>query len=245
MDMPKKRNQPYPHLTLAQEVKRLKQWEKNGKDPRKKNVELGLSLTSSKRTRGRPKKGILSLGPEGKILRVKEHYVPAHAIENPGLRGKAAKAWDFICILKERAPLVYVYLLDELSKPARSRELRLQIIEQEFQREYPSRFKVPPKRLLTYIMERAFHGMWEKYGITAPYSGGKHEAFYTGYVYGHAGAIQAYRKILREPKPWPREHVGHDLRFYLGNRGDAVHLRYPQLLEANEPWCVLDIVEEQ
>lgn len=241
--MPLKRPPQFRHLTLAQEVKRLEQLEKEGKEQRTRGVEYCLPLTTSKRTRGRPKKGTLSLGPEGKILRVIDHYVPAHAIENPRLRGKAAKAWDFICILKERAPLVYVYLLDELSKPARSRELRLQIIEQELQREYPSRFKVPPKKLLAYIMERAFHGMWEKYGIAAPYSGGNHEAFYTGYVYGHAGAIRAYRKILREPKPWPPEHVGHDLKFYLGNRGDAVCLRYPRLLKGNDGWCVLDIVE--
>ena len=243
--MPQKRNRPYRHLTLAQEVKRLARWEKEGKDPRKKDVELGLSLTSSKRTRGRPKKGTLSLGPEGKILRVKEHYVPAHAIENPGLRGKAAKAWDFICILKERAPLIYVFLVKELPKSPNDQDTQLQRLLMEYRKESPSHKKVSIRNVLAFIVERAFDGLWEKYDLTPPYSVGDHDAFYRRYVYGHQGAIQAYRRILDQPKPWPREHVGHDLKFYLGNRGDAVHLRYPHLLEANEPWCVLDIVEEQ
>ncbi|MGC3975378.1 MAG: hypothetical protein QM771_13515 [Nitrospira sp.] len=241
--MPSKKSPPFRHLSLAQEVKRLRRLEKEGRLSCAKKSASSLGSASRSKTRGRPKKEVLTQGEDGKILRIREYKIPAHAVENSHLRGKAAKAWDFINVLKERTPLVYVFLVAELRKPLRMRDSRLQIIMQEHQREHPSRRKVSTRKLLAYIMERAFDGIWEKSGITAPYSKGSHEAFYTCYVYGHRGAKQAYQRILNEPKPWPDEHVGHDLKYFLGKRGEAAQVRYPDLLAGPQPWHVLEIEE--
>ncbi len=171
---------------------------------------------------GRPGKGKLAgVSPRGRPVRVTErlvrHYYP-HWPPKRRPRGKAAGTFSFTNLLKERAPLVYVFVVGQLKQT--SRHPGFQKIIEEW-RQTTGSCKDPGSRAITaYILERALEGTWEKYSIKAPFSSGEHDSFYRRYVYGHPGAIKTFRHVLRQ-RPWDRWSVALELRWFLGRPGDA------------------------
>jgi len=144
-------------------------------------------------------------------------------------RGQTGKTYRFTSFLKERVPLVYVFIVDELKKKDESKQdRRLVKILKEWKREQ-ARERPSARELTAYIIERAMRGAWEAWGLKPPYSAQEHDNFYRRYVHGHEGAIRTFRQALRMPKPWEYHHVGRELRWFLGPPGKAA--RHYNLLE--------------
>ncbi len=174
---------------------------------------------------GRQKKlhGKLFVNLEGRRVRIKAGYVPAsHVFTRHAPRGKTGAAWDLASVLKERAPLIYVFIVNELRKPHSERNPTLQNIIEEWKEDNAQR-KLPPnaREMTAYVLERAFDGAWEVWELKRPYNDGEPESFYRRYVQGHPGAIRDYREALRMPQPWPQNHVGREVLLFLGQKGDA------------------------
>jgi len=158
-------------------------------------------------------------------------------------RGKAEFVWPVTCILKERVPLVYVFIVDELKKRKESKQdRRLVKILKEWRKEQ-ARVWPSARELTAYIIERAMHGVWEAWGLKPPYTAQEHDNFYRRYVHGHPGAIRTFREALRIPQPWDRHHVGRELRWFLGPPGKAA--RHYHLLDPKPLYGpVLQLIEE-
>ena len=177
---------------------------------------------------GRKKKvkgTILGTGPIGKPIRVSFEsvkgapYIFRDTKHVP--RGHSANVWEFTNVLKERAPLIYVFVVEELKKNIKIRNPDLQKIIGEWKE--ISSFKRPPtaRELTAYIIERAFEGAWENWGLKRPYSAQDHDNFFRRYVHGKPGIIKDYRRALRDPQPWHRHHVGHQIKWFLEKPGKA------------------------
>lgn len=72
-------------------------------------------------------------------------------------------------------------------------------------------------------------GAWDVWGLKPPYSEGEHDSFYRRYVHGHPSAVRVFRSVLRQPQPWHRHHVGHEIKWFLGKPGKAA--RHYRLLK--------------
>lgn len=120
-----------------------------------------------------------------------------------------------------------------------------EIIEEWKREEDPPAKRTPSARVLTaYIIERAMAGAWEVWGVKPPHSQAEHDSFFRRYVHGHAGALRAFRAALHEPTPWDRHHVGHELKWFLGEPGGAA--RHYGFLQRNpEKFCVAILEREQ
>ncbi len=145
-----------------------------------------------------------------------------------GPRGKTGSAWEFTNFLKERVPLVYLFIVGELKKSSSERDLELQKIINEW-RQDAGRTRPNSRELTAFVFERAMAGAWELWGIKPPYSVGDHDAFFRRYVHGHPDALRVLRSVLREPQPWHRHHVGHEIKWFLGEPGEAA--RHYELLK--------------
>ncbi len=183
--------------------------------------------------------------PRGKDVRVttfrvkSKHFLARFTrVRQP--RGKTGDSWLLTMILKERVPLIYAFLVDELKKPIANRSPHLQRIIGEV--EWPRR--IPSARELTaYVIERAMGNAWEAWGLKRPYSEGEHDSFFRRYVHGHPGAIRAFRKAIRMPQPWERNHIGHEINCFLDSPGEAA--RQYNLLKPRDSWfTVMSILEE-
>lgn len=194
--------------------------------------------------------------PRGKDVRVTTFEVKSqHLLARLGRthqpRGKTGNVWLFTMILKERVPLIYAFVVDELKKPTTNRNPDLQRIIKEWRGVEWPRTRPSARQLTAYIMERAMGHAWEAWGLKRPYTEGDHDAFFRRYIHGHPGAIQAYRKALRMPQPqnkeekalWKKHHIGHEIKCFLGRPGEAArkyNLLKPRLSYAT----IVSIVEE-
>jgi hypothetical protein len=185
---------------------------------------------------GRPKKGRVLPGPNGRVILCKERIEKPYFLVRPQPRGPGAGSWEFTVILKERVPLVYVFVVEELKKVENERNRALQRIINEWQGTTGHSGKRPPSLELTaYIVERAFKGAWERWKIKPPFERSQCDSLFRRYVHGHPGAIRVFRAAIRQPKPWHRHHVGHELRWFLSTPGEAS--RHYRLLSDSPPLC--------
>ncbi|MDA2911567.1 hypothetical protein MYX04_11635 [Nitrospiraceae bacterium AH_259_D15_M11_P09] len=169
---------------------------------------------------GRPRKGkVAGVSPRGRPVRVTERLEKLYYPLKRKPRGEAARTFEFTNFLKERAPLVYVFVVSELRK-AKVEHEGLQRIIGEWRQASDVQEK-PSLELTAYVMERALRGTWELWGIKPPFSSRQCDSFYRRYIHGHPGAIKVFRKCILEPKPWHRWHVGHQLEWFLGKPGAA------------------------
>jgi len=174
-------------------------------------------------------------------FKVKAKHVFARFTRTRQPRGKTGSLWLFTTILKERVPLIYAFVVDELKKPIANRSPDLQGIIGEV--DWPRR--IPSARELTaYIIERAMGSAWEAWGLKRPYSEGEHDSFFRRYVHGHPGAIRAFRKAIRLPQPWERHHIGHEIKCFLGNPGEAAR-QYNLLNPRDSSVTLMRILEEE
>jgi len=194
---------------------------------------------------GRKKKVLARLldGPHGRPVRVAQRLEKPYYPLKSKPHGKAANVWELTTILKERAPLVYLFVVDQIKKPIRNRDPKLQGIIEEL-KQITGRSRSPSSReRLAYVIERAMEDAWATWGLTHPFSIGDHDAFFRRYVHGHPGAIKVFRQALHQPKPWHRHHVGHEIQWFLGNRGEAAR-HYQCLIPAPRQIPVMTIIEE-
>jgi len=207
---------------------------------------------------GRKKKvrGKVLEGPRGKHVRVTTHLLKAQQVlarytrKRPP-RGKAADLWPLTSFLKERVPLVYVFIVDELNKSDRERNPDLQRIVEEWRevtsdhlKKSSARHKWPSARQLTpYVIERAMGDTWKTWELKRPYSQQEHDHFFRRYVHGHPKAIRDFREALRQPQPWHRHHVGHEIKWFLGRPGEAAR-KYNLLKPRSSYATIVSIVEE-
>jgi hypothetical protein len=196
---------------------------------------------------GRPKKvrGRLFEGLRGEKVRVVEGWSKWAPFVGKAPRGKTGHAWDFTSFLKERVPLVYAFTVDELGRSVITRNPALQEIIEKWRREEdPPARRTPSARVLTaYIVERAMAEAWEVWGVKRPYSQADHDAFFRRYVHGHPGALHTFRTALRQPTPWDRHHVGHELKWFLGKPGEAAR-HYGFLERRAKRFCVVILERE-
>ena len=172
---------------------------------------------------GRKKKlpGKLLTGLRGKLVRVSER------LEKPDYplavkpHGKAANAWVFTTFLKERVPVVYLFIVEELKHAAPYRHSALQRIIEEWERDSGFHRRPSSRELTAYVIERALGDLWELWGVAPPFTGAEHDSLFRRYVNGNPEAVRALRKALKEPHPWHRHHVGHELRWFLDKPGSA------------------------
>lgn len=177
---------------------------------------------------GRPRKGRYFPGPKGRVLRITKRLEKLYYFRSRKPRGKAARSYEFTELLKERVPFVYVFVVDQVRKAKEEQNPAFQKIVAEW--ETATGLSKPSARELTaYVIERAFEGAWDRWGIIPPFRSGECDSLYRRYVHGHPGAIKIFRKVLREPQPWQRHHVGHELKWFLSSSGEAA--RHYRLLE--------------
>lgn len=177
---------------------------------------------------GRKKKtpGRVLRGPRGGLVRfntrIEKGPYPSF-LHQKQPRGKTAKAWWFTNLLKERAPLVYVFVVNELKRPRDQKDERLQAIIDEGAANVDLPNPPSARELAAYLIERGFHGAWDAWGVEPTYRQGvdKARSFMRRYVHGHADAIKNFREALNQVKPWDRSHVGHDLKYFLKEPGAA------------------------
>lgn len=189
--------------------------------------------------------------PRGKDVRVMKGYVTAEralavAFGKRLGRGKTGRAWRMTAFLKERAPLVYAFIVDELRKGRKSPkklDRDLQQIIQEWKVQWEMRRKPWALEITAYVIERALGDAWEVWGLKRPYRPERLGTFFRRYVHGHPGAIRVYREALRMPKPWERGHVGHVVKAFLGPPGEVAR-RY-DLLDTKQMQVAIVKIEEE
>jgi hypothetical protein len=198
---------------------------------------------------GRKKKpqGCVLLGPHGRPIRFnaridKGPYPSFLHQKQP--RGRTVKTWLFTNLLKERAPLVYVFVVNEVNRGWDRIDPKLQrIMDEGFEKQDLPR-KPSARELTAYLIERAFQGAWAAWNIEPPYRQGldKARSFIRRYVHGHPEAIRDFRLALSLPKPWDRFHVGHDLKYFLGQPGAAA--KYYNMLEPRQLNCFVKEIQD-
>jgi hypothetical protein len=195
---------------------------------------------------GRKRKvyGRLYEGPHGKPVRMATSKAKWPPFIRPAPRGKTGKAFPLTTNLKENSPLVYAFVVEQFKRPHERRDPMISPILEEYQRQSGTRSRRPSARDFTaFVMERAFDGAWRVWGINPPYSEGDPDAFLRRYVRGRPSALRTYRKILKEPQPWPSHHRGNWLIHFFGRRGEAA--REFNLLTVEQPqWTVVTLFEE-
>jgi hypothetical protein len=195
---------------------------------------------------GRKRKvhGRLYEGPRGKPVRMAVSETKWPPFIGPAPRGKTGKAHPLTTNLKENSPFVYAFVVEQFRRPARQFDPMIQPILEEYRRVAGTRRQRPSAREFTaFVMERAMDGAWKVWGIKPPFTEGDPDNFFRRYVHGHRHALRDYRKVLREPQPWPSHHRGHWLKHFFGCRGEAA--REFNLLTADQPqWTVVTLFEE-
>ena len=162
----------------------------------------------------------------------------------PTPRGKTGKASRFTDALKEFAPLVYAFLVEEFKKPPPERSEMIMPIVKEWQTGSGSRRQRPPSRdLAAFVIERALGAAWEVWGIKRPFSAGDPEEFRRWYVHGHPGALRQFTKLLREIPGPPERGCWVWLPYFFGSRGDAAR-EFNLLTRETEPWTAIISAEE-
>jgi hypothetical protein len=106
------------------------------------------------------------------------------------------------------------------------------------------RVRPSAREVAAFVIERAMDGAWGVWGLKPPHTAGEADSFWRRYVLGHRGALRDYRRIFRAPRPWPPDHIGHDLlKDFFGSRGQAAH-SYNLLTMHQEPFTVVVLTEE-
>lgn len=200
-----------------------------------------------RRRRGRPRKvyGQLYEGPRGKPVRLATFKVKREHLVKPTPRGKTGKAFVFTSVLKELSPLVYAFIVDQLSRPERKRDPMVQPIIAEYRRVSSLRHQRPSSREFgAFVIERAMNDAWPIWGIKPPYSEGEVDSFLRRYVHGHHRALRDYRKALQLPERGPQGHIGDWLKYFFGRRGEAAR-EFKLLTTEQEPFTLVTLFEEE
>ena len=197
---------------------------------------------------GRKKKirGKVFENADGTRVRVNKGSISVHHLfQTKAPRGKTGKSWELTTFLKERVPLVYVFVVEELRQSESHRNPVLQKFIKEWDGYVPPSRTVPNAIDLTaYIIERAMGVAWQLWGLKPPYNGGNLNSFYRRYVRGTPPAIRDFREALRMPQPWSENHVGHELKWFLGEPGEAArHYKFDKHKETRV--AVVSITEEK
>jgi len=191
--------------------------------------------------RGRPPKlyGTVSEKSDGTKVRFAVFKVKERHLFKPIPRGKTGAAHPFVMRVKEWSPFVHALVVQELGKPPAMRDsgvLRMITAWQHL----PNLKSTPPAYELTaFIVERAFQTAWRTWNVTRPWTSGEAEHFVRRYVYGHRGALQAYRRIAAESQPWPSDHRGHLLRSLFFGKPDAATRFYEYEKKTDEPFVLV------
>jgi len=150
-------------------------------------------------------------------------------------RADTGKAWPFTSHLKERVPLIYALLVQELRQPDTDRDPRIRHLIHLWQRLTRQQKRPQAIGLTALAIQRAYRGAWEAYGITKPLSEslrrsgvadqgiskGPLASFYRRYVQGHRQGVATYRRALQDPRPWHRHHIGYEAYEILERPGSA------------------------
>ncbi len=178
--------------------------------------------------------------PRGKVqLRERTEPLAKWAARRAGRKAPRAdtgKAWPFTSHLKERVPLIYALLVQELRQPDIDRDPRIRHLIHLWQRLTRQQKRPRAIELTALAIQRAYRGAWEAYGSTIPrseisrrrsvddakgISKGPRASFYRRYVQGHRQAVATYRQSLQDPRPWHRHHIGHEAYAILERPGSA------------------------
>ena len=184
--------------------------------------------------------------PRGKSVRMAVTQTNwARVVKHPAPRGKTGRPFVFVSVLKELAPFVYAFTVDQLKRPAKNRDPMVQPILAEYERaSVSSRGRPQAKEFAAFVIERAMKGAWKVWKIQPPYTGGDVDNFLRRYVHGQPGALRDYRKTLQCPQPWPREHKGHWLKYFFGPPGQAAR-GFGFLTTKEVPVTVFTLFEEE
>jgi hypothetical protein len=173
---------------------------------------------------GRKKKsqGSVFVEPDGRRVRLTEQSVRLERfLYQNAPRGKTGATWSFTTFLKRISPLIYVFIVKELKKSLSERNPKLQRVIEEWEVNATRPTRPTARELTAYVIERGMDGAWEIWEVKRPYSEAEPDSFYRRYIQGHAGAIRDFREALNMPQPWPDDHAGHAINWFLGGRGDA------------------------
>jgi hypothetical protein len=194
---------------------------------------------------GRKRKlhGKLYEGPRGKPVRltISKAKFPPFIQKVP--RGKTGSAYVFTKCLKEFAPFVYAFIVDELRKSEADRRPDLRRVIAEWRKASGSHRRPEARGLSAFAIERALDGAWQIWGIRPPFSEGEVDSFWRRYVLGHQKALRDFRTALREPRPWTPEHRGHWLKYFFGAPG-TVAREFKLLRRQQEDWTIITPFEE-
>src|SRR5215470_17746829 len=172
--------------------------------------------------RGRPPivRGMPFIAPGDRAARMTISKIPQRRLlKSPPRRTKGA-AHPFVILLKEWSPMVYAFSTEELSHPREGRDSGVNRLIDEWQIFTGSKRQPSGRELAAYLIERAFEGAWQVWGISPPTLDS--DNFRRRYILGQREALQSYRKIVRESRPWPRDHRGNLLRdIFLAAKGEA------------------------
>ena len=106
--------------------------------------------------RKRKVRGKLLRGKDGGEVRVISGYLKSphqYIFGKRGPRGKTGAAWEFTTFLKERAPLLYVFIVGELRKSSSERDPKLEKIIKEW-RQDAAQTRPNSRELTAYVFER-------------------------------------------------------------------------------------------
>jgi hypothetical protein len=118
--------------------------------------------------------------------------------------------------------MIYAFIVDQMRRPEREWDAMITSVVKEYRKQSGfSRRRLPSLEFSAFVIRRAFEGAWQVWKVKAPYTEADCDNFRRRYVYGHRGALRDFRKILREPQPWPPDHRGQWLKYFFGAPGDA------------------------
>jgi len=170
--------------------------------------------------------------------------IPERYLFNPVPRGKTGAAHHFILLLKEWSPMMYAFAVEQLRDPVAAREPGLIKVIEEWRRITGVRTRHPSALELTaYAVERAFDGAWQIWGVKPPTE--DPDTFRRRYILGLRGALQDYREVVQESRPWLRFHRGHLLiEISLADKGEGTK-RYDLQTRVEPTITVITLLTEE
>ena len=183
------------------------------------------------------------MAPGERPARMTVSEIPERYLFNPVPRGKTGAAHHFVSLLKEWSPMMYAFAIEQLRGPAAAREPRLTRLIEEWRRITGVRTRPSALELTAYAIERAFDGAWQIWRVKPPTKDA--DTFRRRYILGLRGALQDYREVVQEPRPWPRFHRGHLLiDMFLADKGEATK-RYGLQARVEPKFTVITLLTEE
>jgi hypothetical protein len=177
-------------------------------------------------------------GLDGRAIRMVVKRVKWEHLRKPSPRGKTGRVVRFTIVLKELCPMVYAFIVDQLRRPEREWDAMITSVVKEYRKESGTNRRRPSSLdFSAFVLERALKGAWQEWGVKPPYTEADFDSFLRRYVRGHRGALRDFRKILREPQPWPPNHRGQWLKYFFAAPGDAA--REFKLLTTKQPLATI------